>query len=212
MASVIHGFIYNKDAFKKIGAPEPKTMAEFHDILDKLKKDGTYTPIDMGTADQWEAATMGFQNIGPDYWKGEAGRLALISGKDKFTDPQYVAVLKELASWAPYMGDGFQAQKYPDSQNLFSLGKAAIYPAGSWDISTFRAQAKFAMGAFPPPLPAGDTDCYISDHTDIAHGPQLGLQEQGGCEEVPGMADDAGIRRHLRQRAARASSRSPIRR
>ena len=27
MASVIHGFIYNKDAFKKIGAEEPKTLA-----------------------------------------------------------------------------------------------------------------------------------------------------------------------------------------
>ncbi len=50
MASVIHGFMYNEDAFKKIGATPPKTMAEFHEILDKLKKDGTYTPIDMGTA------------------------------------------------------------------------------------------------------------------------------------------------------------------
>ncbi len=49
---------------------------------------------------------------------------ALIAGKEKFTDPQYIAVFKELASWAPYMGNGFQAQKYPDSQNLFSLGKA----------------------------------------------------------------------------------------
>ena len=170
MASVIHGFIYNKDAFKKVGAAEPKTVAEFHDVLDKLKKDGTYTPIDLGTADQWEAATMGFQNIGPNYWNGEAGRLALIAGKEKFTDPQYVAVFKELASWAPYMGSGFQAQKYPDSQNLFSLGKAAIYPAGSWDISTFRSQAQFEMGAFKPPLPPGATDCYISDHVDIAMG------------------------------------------
>ena len=170
MASVIHGFIYNKEAFAKVGAKEPTTVAEFNDVLDKLKKDGTYTPIVMGTADQWEAATMGFQNIGPDYWHGETGRLALIAGKDKFTDPQYVAVFKALASWAPYMGNGFQAQKYPDSQNLFSLGKGAIYPAGSWDISTFRAQAKFPMGAFRPPLPAGEKDCYISDHTDIAMG------------------------------------------
>ncbi len=170
MASVIHGFIYNKEAFAKIGAKEPKTMAEFHEILDKLKKDGTYTPIDLGTADQWEAATMGFQNIGPNYWKGETGRAALIAGKEKYTDPQYIAVFKELASWAPYMGNGYQAQKYPDSQNLFSLGKAAIYPAGSWDISTFRSQAQFQMGAFPPPLPAGDTQCYISDHVDIGMG------------------------------------------
>jgi raffinose/stachyose/melibiose transport system substrate-binding protein len=170
MASVIHGFMYNEDAFKKVGVTPPKTMAEFQAVLDKLKKDGTYTPIVMGTADQWEAATMGFQNIGPNYWKGETGRLALIAGKEKFTDPQYIAVFKELASWAPYMGNGFQAQKYPDSQNLFSLGKGAIYPAGSWDISTFKSQAQFPIGAFPPPLPAGDTTCYISDHTDIGMG------------------------------------------
>jgi len=170
MASVIHGFIYNKDALKKVGAEEPKTVAEFNALVEKLKADGTYTPIVMGTADQWEAATMGFQNIGPNYWHGEQGREALIEGKEKFTDPQYVAVFKELAGWAPDMGSGFQAQTYPDSQNLFSLGKGAIYPAGSWDISTFRTQAKFPMGAFKPPLPDGAKDCYISDHTDIAMG------------------------------------------
>jgi len=28
----------------------------------------------MGTNDQWEAATMGYNNIGPNYWKGEEGR------------------------------------------------------------------------------------------------------------------------------------------
>ena len=86
------------------------------------------------------------------------------------TDAPYLAVFKELASWAPDMGNGFQAQGYADSQNLFSLGKGAIYPAGSWDISTFRASAKFPMGAFKPPLPDGATDCYISDHTDIGMG------------------------------------------
>ena len=170
MASVIHGFIYNKDALKKVGAEEPKTMDEFYALLDKLKKDGTYTPLVMGTADQWEAATMGFQNIGPNYWGGETGRANLIAGKEKFTDPQYVAVFKELAKWGPYMGNGYQAQSYPDSQNLFSLGKGAIYAAGSWDISTFRGTAKFPMGAFKAPTVAGEKDCYISDHTDIAMG------------------------------------------
>ena len=170
MASVIHGFIYNKDALKKVGAEEPKTMDEFYALLDKLKKDGTYTPLVMGTADQWEAATMGFQNIGPNYWGGETGRANLIAGKEKFTDPQYVAVFKELAKWGPYMGNGFQAQSYPDSQNLFSLGKGAIYAAGSWDISTFRGTAKFPMAAFKAPTVAGEKDCYISDHTDIAMG------------------------------------------
>lgn len=170
MASVIHGFIYNKDALKKVGAEPPKTMDEFNALLEKLKKDGAYVPLVLGTADQWEAATMGFQNIGVNYWDGEAGRKALIAGKQKFTDPQYVAVFKELASWAPYLGNGYQAQSYPDSQNLFGLGKGAIYAAGSWDISTFRGTAKFPMGAFKAPTIAGEKGCYISDHTDIAIG------------------------------------------
>ncbi len=170
MASVIHGFIYNKTAFDELKLTPPKTMAEFHTVLDKIKANGKYVPIAMGTADQWEAATMGFQNIGVNYWKGEQGRKALIEGKQKFTDPAYVEVFAELATWVPYLGRGYQAQKYPDTQNLFALGRAAIYPAGSWDIPTFRKQADFEFDAFPPPLPEGADKCYISDHTDIALG------------------------------------------
>lgn len=170
MASVIHGFMYNKDALKKVGASEPKTMEEFYALLEKLKKDGTYVPLVLGTADQWESATMGFQNIGPNYWKGEDGRNALIKGSQKLTDAPYVATFKELAKWGPYLGSGYQGQTYPDSQNLFSLGKGAIYAAGSWDISTFRAQGNVPLGAFKAPPPAGQSECYISDHTDIGIG------------------------------------------
>ncbi|MFQ5972060.1 MAG: ABC transporter substrate-binding protein [Alphaproteobacteria bacterium] len=170
MASVIHGFIYNADIFDELGLTPPKTEAEFYAILDKIKEDGRVAPLDMGTKDQWEAATMGFQNIGPNYWKGEDGRKALIDGTAKLTDPEYVAVWETLAKWADYLAPGYQAQSYPDSQNLFSLGRAAIYPAGSWDIGTFNASADFKMGAFPPPLPEGADELYISDHTDIAVG------------------------------------------
>ncbi|KQZ31306.1 sugar ABC transporter substrate-binding protein [Mesorhizobium sp. Root552] len=170
MASVIHGFIYNKDAFDKLGITPPATEEEFFAALDKIKADGTYIPMAMGTKDLWEAATMGYQNIGPNYWQGEEGRLALLKGEQKLTDAQWVEPYATLAKWKPYLGDGFEAQTYPDSQNLFTLGRAAIYPAGSWEISVFNTQAQFKMGAFPPPVrKAGDT-CYISDHTDIGIG------------------------------------------
>ncbi|HTV69720.1 MAG TPA: ABC transporter substrate-binding protein [Rhizobiaceae bacterium] len=170
MASVIHGFIYNADAFAQLGIAVPATEAEFFAALDKIKADGTYIPMAMGTKDLWEAATMGYQNIGPNYWKGEEGRLALLKGTQKLTDPQWVEPYAVLAKWKDYLGDGFEAQSYPDSQNLFTLGRAAIYPAGSWEISVFNTQAQFKMGAFAPPVKnAGDT-CYISDHTDIAIG------------------------------------------
>ena len=170
MASVIHGFIYNADAFAELGIEVPKTEAEFFAALDKIKADGTYIPMAMGTNDQWEAATMGYNNIGPNYWKGEEGRKALIAGTSKLTDEQWVAPFRQLAKWKDYLGDGFEAQTYPDSQNLFTLGRAAIYPAGSWEISGFNTPAQFKMGAFPPPVAAEGDECYISDHTDIAMG------------------------------------------
>jgi len=170
MASVIHGFIYNVDAFNELGLSVPETEDEFFTALDAIKADGTYEGLAMGSLDQWEGATMGFQNIGPNYWDGETGRLGLIAGTEKLTDAAYVDTLTSLARWADYMPGGYEAISYPDSQNLFTLGRAAIYPSGSWEISLFNEQADFEMGAFKPPVQSAGDTCYISDHTDIALG------------------------------------------
>jgi len=169
MASVIHGFIYNKDAFAKAGVTPPQTTDQFFAALDKLKAAGI-VPLDMGTKDGWETASMGYQNIGPAYYKGEAGRLALVAGKQKLTDPDWVQPWRVLAKWKPYLAEGFESQTYPDSQNMFTLGRAAIYPSGSWEISGFEKQASFKMGAFPPPVAKAGDKCFISDHPDIALG------------------------------------------
>ena len=170
IASVIHGFMYNKDIFEELGLEVPTTEAEFFAVLDKIKEDGSYAPLDMGTVDQWEAATMGYTNIGPVYWKGEEGRKALLDGTAKLTDPAYVEPFQVIARWKPYLGDGFEAQTYPDSQNLFTLGRAAIYPTGSWEISPFGKDATFEMGAFKPPVKNAGDKCYITDHVDIGMG------------------------------------------
>ena len=170
MASVIHAFMYNKEAFAELGLEVPTTEAEFYATLDKIKEDGTYVPMAMGTKDQWEAATMGYTNVGPAYWNGEEGRLAMLSGDAKMTDDVFVEGFRQMAKWTPYLGNGFQAQGYTDSQNLFTLGRAAIYPTGSWEITGFQANADFELGAFAPPRKDADSDCYISDHTDIGIG------------------------------------------
>lgn len=170
MASVIHGFFYNKDAFDALKLKVPETKAEFMAVLAAFKKDGKYVPLAMGTSDLWEAATMGFQNIGPNNWKGEEGRKALIAGTGKYTDPAYVQTWKELAAWKPYLPSGFESVKYPDAQQLFTMGKAAIYPTGSWEISQFEKDASFKLGVFMPPVAKKGDTVYISDHTDIALG------------------------------------------
>lgn len=170
MASVIHGFMYNVDAFSELGLEVPGTEAEFYAVLDKIKADGSYIPMAMGTKDQWEAATMGYTNIGPAYWNGEQGRQDLIAGKAKFTEGGYLEGFNQMAKWAPYLGNGYQAQSYTDSQNLFTLGRAAIYPTGSWEITGFQENADFELGAFAPPKMSADDKCHMSDHTDIGLG------------------------------------------
>ncbi|MBJ7312972.1 ABC transporter substrate-binding protein [Rugamonas sp. CCM 8940] len=170
IASVIHGFFYNKKIFKQLNLQPPKTEAEFFGVLDAIKKTGNIAPLALGTADQWESSQIVFTNIGPNYWHGEDGRMSLIAGKAKFTDPAFVGALEYEAKLGTYLAKGASAQTYGDSQNQFALGRAAIYPTGSWDISYFNQTPALELGAFPPPVKRATDKCYISDHMDIGMG------------------------------------------
>jgi raffinose/stachyose/melibiose transport system substrate-binding protein len=107
---------------------------------------------------------MGYQTIGPSFWRGEEGRQALIAGTQRLTDETWLAPFRELALWKQYLPPGFETQTYSKSQNLFILGRAAIYPAVSSEIGVLSGNATFALGAFPAPaLNAGDK-CYVTEH------------------------------------------------
>ncbi|MCC7682505.1 ABC transporter substrate-binding protein [Janthinobacterium sp. FW305-128] len=167
IASVMHGFLYNKKIFRELKLQPPATEEEFFKVLETVKKSGKYAPLALGTADQWEANQVVFTSIGANYWKGEDGRKALIAGKAKFTDPQFVGAWEYEARLGSYLSKGASAQTYGDSQNQFALGKAAIYPSGSWDIAYFKQDPELELGAFNPPVRKAGDKCYISDHTDI---------------------------------------------
>jgi len=169
VASVIHGFLYNKKIFKKLNLQPPKTVDEFFAVLEALKKGGV-SPLALGTADQWESSQMVYTNIGPNFWRGEEGRKALIAGKAKLTDAPFVEALQFEQRMGTYLGKGASAQTYGDSQNQFALGRAAIYPTGSWDISYFAQTPGLELGAFPPPVRKAGDPCFISDHMDIGIG------------------------------------------
>lgn len=113
MASVIHGFFYNKKIFNELGLTVPQTREAFFAALDKVKADGRYVPLAVSGSESWVASELGFQNIGPNYWKGEDGRLALIGGQERFNNPQYVKVFEELARWRDYLGEGARAATTP---------------------------------------------------------------------------------------------------
>ena len=170
VASVIHGFLYNREVFRKLGLEVPGTEAALFAVLERIRENGSLVPMALGLHDRWEASTVGYNNIGPTYWKGEEGRRALVAGRQKLTDEPWVAPFRTLARWGRYLGEGYRVRTYRESKDLFAGGGAAIYPSGSWEIADFNTQAGFEIGAFRPPVrQAGDT-CHISDHIDMAIG------------------------------------------
>ncbi|MHB8625270.1 MAG: ABC transporter substrate-binding protein [Aggregatilineales bacterium] len=182
MASVLHGFIYNKDYFDAHGFTEPKTYEEFLTLLDKIKAEGSMIPLALGVKDGWAETSMGTDNIGPNFWGGEDGNLGLLNGTRKYNDPGFLATFDALSKWIPYLGANYQAETYPDSQNLFTSGKAAIFPAGSWEIAGFEQNASFKMGAFKAPPPASAKQCYVSNEIDIAMGLNAASKNQDAAK------------------------------
>jgi raffinose/stachyose/melibiose transport system substrate-binding protein len=176
MASVIQGYFYNEDAFKELGLTVPTTEAEFFNVLQAIKSNGKYIPLAFGDADEFLNGPSFFDNFGPNYYQGETGRQGLIKGTMKVTDPQFVQVFDLIQKMVPYMAPDPASVKYADTQTLFSLGKALIFPGGSWEISGFEKNASFKIGAFAPFLPKAGDQLYIDDHID--HGMALNAKSQ----------------------------------
>ncbi len=165
IASVLAGFYYNKAIFKELGLSTPKTMADFTALLKKIKENGKYTPLALGSADGWQLAYNVLDSIGPNYWDGETGRLGLIDGTKKLTDPEFVAATQAFANLKPYLPSGYQSLKYEDMMQLFTLGKAAILPDGSWDISAATATG-LDVGVFAPPVVKSGDQRWLQEMPD----------------------------------------------
>ncbi|WP_279474514.1 ABC transporter substrate-binding protein [Aeromonas caviae] len=168
IASVIQGFYFNVDIFNALGLTPPRTRADFFAVLEKVKQDGRYLPLALAAHDSWVVSELGYQNIGPNYWHGEDGRLALINGQARVTDAPYVAAFRELASWRPYIGDHPADATEAQAVDAFAAGKAAMIVAGSWSLAQFTGKVNF--GAFPPPVAREGDTCYFTDHTDMGIG------------------------------------------
>ena len=169
VASVIHGFLYNKKIFRQLDLQPPNTVADFFAVLDVLRKAGV-APLALGTADKWESSQIVFTNIGPNFWHGEDGRKALIAGTAKLTDPPFVDALRFEQRMGRYLPAHATAQTYDDSKAQFAAGRAAIYPSGSWDIAYFARVPSLDVGVFAPPVRHNGDTCYISDHMDLGIG------------------------------------------
>lgn len=168
LASVGAAFYYNKAIFEELGLEVPTTQREFVALLETVQDDGTYTPIIFAgdSADSWSVDQMGFENLGPNYWGGDAGRLSIEDGTKQLTDAEYVNALAAMNEWAQFFPEGYEGIGYRDARQAFTMGQVAVYPGGSFDINEV-SSAGVDVGVFAAPTAEEGDEVYtqmLPDH------------------------------------------------
>ncbi len=162
---------YNKDLLRRAtGKNEPPgTLGELLDACDKIRRLGklngeNYIPIAGSRANMIEFAkalvrwfTAGLEDeldldlngiISP--YESYGG---LVTGKWSKDTPQvknYFECLREICRQFP---EGFMGMGREQATFLFTMGKAGMIAAGSWDAASFFNLAKFDVGVMELPLP-----------------------------------------------------------
>ena len=145
---------YNKDLFAKQGLTPPTTWAQFVEVNARLKEQGI-TPMAVGAKDSWTLPIV-HQVLAAPRFGGAAFEKAVLSGQKTFTDPDWVASVDELKALKPYLPDSAVGVAYTDAQILFTSGKAAMFPGGSFELGFFQKQnPALKMGVFQVPAPDG---------------------------------------------------------
>jgi raffinose/stachyose/melibiose transport system substrate-binding protein len=148
--------LYNKKIFAQQNLQPPKTWAEFTAACDKLKKAGI-TPMATSGLQPWVLA-IDHQIFGATRYGGDDFEKAALAGKKNFTDPDYTASLDTTAKLQQYFPDKVTAVDYPDAQTLFTSGKAAMYPGGSYEVGPFtKTTPDLQIGFFDAPPAPGAT-------------------------------------------------------
>ncbi|MFP3126562.1 ABC transporter substrate-binding protein [Ectobacillus funiculus] len=148
------GIIYNKKIFKDLGLKEPKNLAEFYELSEKIKKSGV-SPIVVGGADIWH---MGFWVnkflIDEVYAENPNWNSQRAKGEVHFSDDNVVQAVTDLKKlWDDGLVDkGWLST--PDNQTVPMLlsGKAAMVYTGTWVFNQIKeADPSFEFGYFPIP-------------------------------------------------------------
>ena len=130
--------IYDKAMWKEAGYDTfPKTWAEVEEATKYFGDKGIYT-IAFGNGGQWQlnsdfVSTLGNRYTGPEWFAS-----LIAKGGAKFTDPEFVACLKEtkrLFADTKIFNPDFNAVTNEDAREYYISGDAAAFIGGNWDES-----------------------------------------------------------------------------
>lgn len=167
--AVSHGIYYNVDLFAEHGLEIPQTWEELLEVAETLQNLGII-PFSNGSKDEWDMNEIVFMNLLPNFIGGREARLEYETGQIPFNDDKMVAAFSALQDIAPYLPAGQEGVSYYDAQQLFLLGRAAMFFGGSWDVAFFvSVEPDFEWGIFATPAPKG-RPTVVTFHPDAGVG------------------------------------------
>lgn len=145
---------YNKAIFEDNGLEEPETWDDLMTIGSTLQA-ADVTPYAVTGKDNWVLPMLHDLFAAPRYG-GPEFEEAVHSGEKDFTDPDYVASIETMDEVTPFFPEDVVGVDYATAQTLFTSGRAAMYPGGSFELAFFQEQnPDLEMGVFAVPPPPG---------------------------------------------------------
>jgi raffinose/stachyose/melibiose transport system substrate-binding protein len=146
------GVFYNKELFEKNGVKVPTTWTEFVNVAQTLKSKNI-APLTVGGKDGWPIGVVGASGLllstFPDQ---QALAKGLWTGQTKFNDANSLNYFEKGRQYLSFFENGIASIDYQTAPGRFAAGKAAMYPAGTWDAPTIiKANPNIKMGYFPFP-------------------------------------------------------------
>lgn len=142
---------YNKEIFEANGLEVPTTWAEFIDVAAALKDAGV-APIVIPGADAAQTS-LAAEIIGNARRGASEFQQAFLTGETDMTDEDNVASIELMKEIQPYLVDNVTAVTLDAAVTLFATGQAAMFPSGTWQVSTFRGLgADLDYGSFDVPV------------------------------------------------------------
>lgn len=130
---------YNKSVFKDLGLAEPKTYAEFLNVLETIKTQGNgITPIYMSNKDSW--TTQIFMTIGLPVLLGDKAQGTwdkLLTNQMKWADiPEFKTILTSFVELYEkgYVNKDHMTATFDNAKDALATGKAAMVYNGEWTV------------------------------------------------------------------------------
>lgn len=167
-ANQVVGIFYNKAIFDKFGLKEPQTWDEMVAVAETLSKNKV-TPFFVAGKEAW---TLAMQNamIGVSY-PGDAWIGKLAKGEAKFTDPEYVAMLKDLNALKKYFQKDFMANTTAEQDVSFAMEQVAMIFYGVWgNTNWLKTNPDLKFDFFPVPPKTKNVPAKIYTYMDGSYG------------------------------------------